>query len=147
MARTSSNFDDAAIQFQHQVLKNSGIGDETYLPRSVFLPRRHKVTLKDGREEAAMVMFGAVDDLLATTRVQLSDIKILIVNCSILNTTPSLSAMVINHYKLRHEVYFDLYFVVLIDKVRGDRERGEEGYRSSAGEQRMEPQQRRRWSE
>ncbi|KAF8377130.1 hypothetical protein HHK36_030503 [Tetracentron sinense] len=143
LARTSSNFDDAAIQFQHRVLKNSGIGDETYLPRSVFLPGRHKVTLKDGREEAAMVMFGAVDDLLATTGVRLNDIKILIVNCSILNTTPSLSAMVINHYKLRHEVYFDLYFVVLIDKVRGDRERGEEGYRSSAGEQRMEPRQRR----
>ncbi|KAF8396445.1 hypothetical protein HHK36_018064 [Tetracentron sinense] len=100
---SSSNFDDAAIQFQHRVLKNSGIGDETYLPRSVFLPGRHKVTLKDGREEAAMVMFGAVDDLLATTGVRLNDIKILIVNCSILNTTPSLSAMLINHYKLRHE--------------------------------------------
>ncbi|KAF8395425.1 hypothetical protein HHK36_019371 [Tetracentron sinense] len=33
------------------------------------------------------------------------------------------------------------------DRVRGDRERREEGYRSSTGEQRMEPQQRRRWPE
>ncbi|KAF8403918.1 hypothetical protein HHK36_012024 [Tetracentron sinense] len=120
LARTSSNFDDAAIQFQHRVLKNSGIGDETYLPRSVFLPGRHKVTLKDGREEAAMVMFGAVDDLLATTGVRLNDIKILIVNYSILNTTPSLSAMVINHYKLRHEVKevmkasFEAFLMVLL---------------------------------
>jgi 3-ketoacyl-CoA synthase len=51
-----------------------------------------------------MVMFGAVDDLLAATKIRPKDIKILIVNCGILNTTPSLSSMVINHYKLRHDI-------------------------------------------
>ncbi|KAK9282196.1 hypothetical protein L1049_005108 [Liquidambar formosana] len=104
LARKSGNFDNAAIEFQQRVLKNSGIGDETYLPKSIFRPG-HKITLKDGREEAAMVMFGAIDDLLAATKIQPKDIRILIVNCGILNTTPSLSAMVINHFKFRHNIH------------------------------------------
>ena len=85
------------------MLKNSGLGDETYLPRIIFQPD-HIITLRDGREEAAMLMFGAVDDLLATTRICPKDIKILIVNCRDLNPTPSLTAMIINHYKLSYKI-------------------------------------------
>nr|TKS00802.1 hypothetical protein D5086_0000179460 [Populus alba] len=92
LANKSGKFNDAAIKFQHRALKNSGIGDETYMPRIVFQPG-HKITLKDGREEAAMVMFGAVDDLPAATKIRPKDINILIVNCGILNTIPSLSSM------------------------------------------------------
>ncbi|XAR69566.1 Very-long-chain 3-oxoacyl-CoA synthase [Bertholletia excelsa] len=103
LARKSGYFNEAALEFQQKILKNSGIGDETYLPRTIFRPN-YKITLKDGREEAAMQMFGAVDDLLAATRIRPKDIRILIVNCGILNTTPSLSAMLINHYKLGHHV-------------------------------------------
>ncbi|KAF6149355.1 hypothetical protein GIB67_016893 [Kingdonia uniflora] len=104
LAKKSGNFDNTAIEFQNKVLKNSGIGEETYLPKSIFIPG-HKINLNDGREEAAMVMFGAVDDLLAATRIRTKDIKILVVNCGVLNTTPSLSAMVINHYKLPHDIH------------------------------------------
>lgn len=103
LARKSGNFDDAAIEFQQRVLKNSGIGDETYLPTGIFRAG-HRRTLKDGREEAAMVMFGAVNELLAATKIKIKDIRILIVNCGILNTTPSLSAMLVNHFKLGHYV-------------------------------------------
>lgn len=99
LAKKSGQFNDAAIQFQQRVLKNSGLGDETYLPRVVFQPDYEK-ELKGGREEAAAMMFGAVDELISVTRLRLKDIKILIVNCGVLNTTPSLSAMLINHYKL-----------------------------------------------
>ncbi|WCJ34652.1 3-ketoacyl-CoA synthase 10 [Euphorbia peplus] len=103
LAKNSGRFNDAAIEFQHRVLKNSGIGDETYMPRIVFQPG-YKISLKDGRDEAAMVMYGAVDDLFATTKVKTKDIRVLVVNCGVLNTTPSLSAMLINHYKLRHNI-------------------------------------------
>lgn len=103
LARKSGKFGNAAIEFQQQALKNSGIGDESYMPRVVFQPGQG-ITLKDGREEAATVMFGAVDDLLAATKIKTKDIKVLVVNCGILNPTPSLSAMVINHYKLRHNI-------------------------------------------
>ncbi|CDP14255.1 unnamed protein product [Coffea canephora] len=103
LAKRSGKFSDAAIEFQQRVLKNSGLGDETYLPRIIFQPD-HKITLRDGREEASMLMFGAVDNLLAATRISPKDIKILIVNCGVLNPTPSLSAMIINHYKLSHKI-------------------------------------------
>ncbi|CAI0553430.1 unnamed protein product, partial [Linum tenue] len=104
LAKQSGNFTDASIEFQHRGLKNSGLGDSTYMPRSVFRPAPHKITLRDGREEAAMVMFGAVDDLLAATQIRPKDINILVVNCGVLNTTPSLASMVINHYKLKHNI-------------------------------------------
>ncbi|KAJ8753139.1 hypothetical protein K2173_017705 [Erythroxylum novogranatense] len=104
LARESGKFNEAAIEYQQRVLKNSGIGDETYMPREVFRPTDYKITLKDGREEAAIVMFGAVDDLLAATKIRPKDIRILVVNCGALNTTPSLSSMIINHYKMRHDI-------------------------------------------
>lgn len=103
LARKSGNFNEAALEFKQQVLKNSGIGDETYLPRKVFCPG-YKPNLKDGREEAAMVFFGAIDDLLAATKIRPNEINMLVVNCGVLNTTPSLSSMIINHYKFRHNI-------------------------------------------
>ncbi|KAB2623219.1 3-ketoacyl-CoA synthase 15 [Pyrus ussuriensis x Pyrus communis] len=73
------------------------------MPRVVFCPD-YKIKLKDGREEAAMVMFGAINDLFGATKVRPKDIRILVVNCGVLNTTPSLSSMVIKHFKLRPNV-------------------------------------------
>lgn len=49
-------------------------------------------------------MFGAINELLAATKIKPKDIGILVVNCGVLNTTPSLSSMVINHFKLRKDV-------------------------------------------
>ncbi|GAA0165204.1 hypothetical protein LIER_43706 [Lithospermum erythrorhizon] len=103
LVRKSGKYGDAAMELQQRVLKKSGLGNETYLPRIVFRPD-YKMNLRDGREEARMLMFGAIDDLLATTKIRPKDIKVLIVNCGVLNPTPSLSAMVINHYKLRHNI-------------------------------------------
>jgi 3-ketoacyl-CoA synthase len=60
--------------------------------------------MEDARKEAEMVMFGAIDELLAKTGVKAKDIGILIVNCSLFNPTPSLSAMVVNHYRLRGNI-------------------------------------------
>ncbi|CAH8384748.1 unnamed protein product [Eruca vesicaria subsp. sativa] len=101
LAMKSGNFNETSIELQRTVLDQSGIGEESYMPRVVFKPG-HKVNLRDGRDEAAMVIFGAIDELLASTKINVKHIKILVLNCGVLNTTPSLSAMVINHYKLRH---------------------------------------------
>ncbi|KAG0491770.1 hypothetical protein HPP92_005168 [Vanilla planifolia] len=49
-------------------------------------------------------MFGAIDELFAKTNIKPKDVGILIVNCSLFNPTPSLSAMVVNHYKLRGNI-------------------------------------------
>ncbi|KAF8028213.1 hypothetical protein BT93_E0960 [Corymbia citriodora subsp. variegata] len=83
LARKSGKYSEEAIVFQEGVLKRSGIGDETYLPRAVFRPER-KITLKDGREEASMVIVSVVNELLSSTRVQPQDIGVLVVNCGFL---------------------------------------------------------------
>ncbi|MED6130650.1 hypothetical protein PIB30_002764 [Stylosanthes scabra] len=104
LARKSGNFNDTTIEFKERVLKKSGIGNETYMPKGVFRPN-YRTSLNEGREEASMVMVGAVKELLAVTKVRPKDIKILVVNCGILNTTPSLSSLMINHFKLRHDIH------------------------------------------
>jgi len=55
--------------------------------------------------EAEAVMFGCLDALFKSTGIDpRRDVRILIVNCSLFNPTPSLSAMIINHYKLRGNI-------------------------------------------
>ncbi|KAL6508484.1 hypothetical protein OROHE_021617 [Orobanche hederae] len=97
------HFSTTSIEFQQRVLNNSGLGDQTYLPWTIFHPD-YKKDLKGGREEAALLMYGATDELFSTTGLRPKDIKILIINCGVLNTTPSLSAMLINRYKLSHQI-------------------------------------------
>lgn len=103
MARKSSKFNEASLEFQKRIVESSGIGDETYVPKSIMSPE-NTATMKEGRAEASMVMFGALDELFEKTKIRPKDVGILVVNCSIFNPTPSLSAMIINHYKMRGNI-------------------------------------------
>ncbi|PNX86360.1 3-ketoacyl-CoA synthase 11-like protein [Trifolium pratense] len=60
--------------------------------------------MDEARKEAEEVMFGAIDEVLEKTGVNAKDIGILVVNCGMFSPTPSLSAMIVNHYKLRENV-------------------------------------------
>nr|KJB65415.1 hypothetical protein B456_010G093900 [Gossypium raimondii] len=62
MARASGKFDEASLQFQKRIVKSSGVGDETYLPKAV-MSDENSATMKEGRLEASTVMFGALDEL------------------------------------------------------------------------------------
>lgn len=99
----SGCFDNKSLEFQRKILERSGVGEQTYLP-----PVMHKLppkpTITAAREEAEQVMFGALDKLLEKTGVKPKDIGILVVNCSLFNPTPSLSAMIVNKYKLRGNI-------------------------------------------
>ncbi|XP_010273876.1 PREDICTED: 3-ketoacyl-CoA synthase 10 [Nelumbo nucifera] len=103
LARKSGKFDEASLEFQSQILKNSGMGDETYIPKAVMQPE-NCATMKEGRAEAATVIFGAMDELFDKCRIRPKDVGVLVVNCSLFNPTPSLSAMIINHYKMRGNI-------------------------------------------
>ncbi|CAI0465667.1 unnamed protein product [Linum tenue] len=88
---------------EKKILERSGLGQKTYLPEAVMaVPPNPNMDM--ARKEAEAVMFTAIDELLEKTGVKAKDIGILIVNCSLFNPTPSLSAMVVNHYKLRGNV-------------------------------------------
>ncbi|RWR87942.1 FAE1/Type III polyketide synthase-like protein [Cinnamomum micranthum f. kanehirae] len=67
----------------------------------------------EARKEAEMVMFGAVDELLAKTGVKAREIGIIVVNCSLFNPSPSLSSMIVNRYKLRGNVQPNSYALVV----------------------------------
>lgn len=103
MARQSGKFDEESLEFQRRMLESSGIGDETYVPKTI-MSKENTATMKEGREEASLVIFGALDELFEKTRIRPKDVGILVVNCSIFNPTPSLSAMIINHYKMRGNI-------------------------------------------
>jgi len=62
------------------------------------------ISMETAREEARVILFNLMDNLLARTKLQPKDIDILIVNCSLFCPTPSLSAMIINQYKLRSNI-------------------------------------------
>lgn len=96
-------FEDETLRFQTRISTRSGLGDETYLPRGIT-SRPPNLSLEEARVEAESVMFGALDDLFSKTGVKPRDIGILIVNCSLFNPTPSLSSMIVNHYKLRTDI-------------------------------------------
>eukprot|EP01018_Ginkgo_biloba_P013009 Gb_10050 [translate_table: standard] len=96
-------FTENTIEFQKRISERSGLGDETYLPPGV-LSKPPNLCMKEARLEAEAVMFGALDELFAKTGVRPKDVGILIVNCSLFNPTPSLSAMIVNHYKMRGNV-------------------------------------------
>ncbi|KAG9128834.1 hypothetical protein Leryth_009588 [Lithospermum erythrorhizon] len=100
---SKSEISERSLDFMKRILDSSGIGDETYVPRSIASPE-NTATMKEGRDEASAVMFGALDELFEKTRIRPKDVGILVVNCSIFNPTPSLSAMIINHYKMRGNI-------------------------------------------
>ncbi|WOG97821.1 hypothetical protein DCAR_0417162 [Daucus carota subsp. sativus] len=102
-SRLTGDFDESALEFQRKILERSGLGEETYVPEAMHsIPPRPSMAA--AREEAENVMYGALDSLFRNTGVKAKDIGILVVNCSLFNPTPSLSAMIVNKYKLRGNV-------------------------------------------
>jgi 3-ketoacyl-CoA synthase len=101
--KMSGFFDEKSVNFQQKILERSGLGDETYLPAAMHaLPPCPN--MKFAREEAEEVMFGCLDELFEKTKVKPKDIGVLVVNCSLFNPTPSLSAMIVNKYKMRGNI-------------------------------------------
>ncbi|XP_065863192.1 3-ketoacyl-CoA synthase 11-like [Euphorbia lathyris] len=99
----AGSFTEQNLAFQQKILERSGLGQKTYLPEAVMRVPPNPC-MAEARKEAETVMFSAIDELLGKTGVKAKDIGILVVNCSLFNPTPSLSAMIINHYKLRGNI-------------------------------------------
>ncbi|XP_021755134.1 3-ketoacyl-CoA synthase 5-like [Chenopodium quinoa] len=87
-------------RFQMRILERAGLGDETGLPPALqFIPP--EPSFSRTHDEAHLVIFSSIDELLKKTGVRPNNIGILITNCSIFCPTPSLSSMIMNKYKLR----------------------------------------------
>ncbi len=59
-------FSEESLEFQRRISQRNGLSEETYLPPALHtLPP--VVTMEKAREEARMVLFGAVQDVLDRT--------------------------------------------------------------------------------
>lgn len=96
-------YDPKSVRFQMRILERAGLGDETCLPQAIhYIPPQPTLAL--AREEVHLVIFSAIDELLAKTRLRPNDIDILVTNCSLFCPSPSLSSMIVNNYKMRSNI-------------------------------------------
>uniref|UniRef100_A0ACD6ACR9 Uncharacterized protein n=1 Tax=Avena sativa TaxID=4498 RepID=A0ACD6ACR9_AVESA len=97
--------DEESIEFGMRLLQRSGLGEETCAPVAYhYMPPDR--SLLASREEAELVIFGAVEELFARTAPAITpaDIDVLIVNCSVFTPVPVLADMVVHRYGLRADV-------------------------------------------
>ncbi|CAH9081983.1 unnamed protein product [Cuscuta epithymum] len=93
-----------SVAFQKQIMERSGIGERTCLPLPLHYIPINAMTLKLPMEEAELVIFSTMDNLLAKTGIDVNEIDMLIVNCGVFSPTPSISSMVVNKYKLKNDI-------------------------------------------
>jgi len=91
--RDSGFFTPESVEFQEKILRRAGVGEETYFPPGI-MSEPPVLTMQSAREEAEYVLASCMEELMRRTKIAPKDIDILIVNCSLFNPTPSLSAMV-----------------------------------------------------
>lgn len=112
--KAPQKFDEESTNFQLKLLSRSGIGSKSAFPSSI-LEHCHTIKENNGdersvcnmhfaREEAEIVVYGCLDALFLRNNVDPKSIDILIVNCSLFNPTPSLSAMIVNKYKMTSSI-------------------------------------------
>eukprot|EP00033_Pygsuia_biforma_P002583 GCRY01002858.1.p1 GENE.GCRY01002858.1~~GCRY01002858.1.p1 ORF type:complete len:566 (+),score=165.80 GCRY01002858.1:187-1884(+) len=95
--------DENNLKFQERILDRTGLGDETYWAEPMFsVPPL--TTMHSSRQEAEMVIFGTVKQLLDATGVAPQQIDILVLNCSLFCPTPSLTSMIVNKFKMRSDI-------------------------------------------
>ncbi|XP_074276288.1 3-ketoacyl-CoA synthase 19 [Silene latifolia] len=87
-----------------KTIVSSGIGESTYGPKNVIEGREENPTLSDALGEMDEIIFATLDKLFDKSGFAPSEIDILVVNVSLLATIPSLTARVVNRYKMRPDV-------------------------------------------
>ncbi|KAK4487858.1 hypothetical protein RD792_003594 [Penstemon davidsonii] len=83
---------------------NSGIGEDSYIPKIVMDGKEENPTLSDSLEEIDDLFFQTLDNLFSKSKVSPQEIDILVVNVSLISPVPSLTARIINRYKMRPDL-------------------------------------------
>lgn len=99
----SQKFTAKSVEFQKRILERAAVSEFVAVPPLLhYLPPR--LSQKSSRQEAEIVMFGCIQDLLEKTGVAPSEIGVLVVNCSVFNPIPSLSSMIVNKFGFRSDI-------------------------------------------
>lgn len=95
--------DDA--EFLSKILKSNGVGEKTQLPYDLLHHSHDCLTISHARKEAETVIFTILLELFSQYNVDPQKIDILVVNCSLFNPTPSLTSMIVNRFKMKHNIH------------------------------------------
>jgi 3-ketoacyl-CoA synthase len=60
-------FSEESLEFQRRISQRNGLSEETYLPPALHMQPKPVVNMENAREEARMVLFGAVQEVLDRT--------------------------------------------------------------------------------
>ncbi|KAJ6693559.1 hypothetical protein OIU85_004342 [Salix viminalis] len=91
-------------RFLLKTMVSSGIGEETYCPKNVIDGREESPTHMDAVSEMDGIIFPTLDKLFAKTGVSPSEIDIIVSSVSLISPAPSLTARVMNRYRMREDV-------------------------------------------
>ncbi|KAG9146626.1 hypothetical protein Leryth_014642 [Lithospermum erythrorhizon] len=91
-------------KFLLKAIVNSGIGEETYVPRNIIQCRENCTTLDDSVLEMDEFIFDTLDNLFKKTSISPKEIDVLVVNVSMLTLNPSLTSRIVNRYNMRENV-------------------------------------------
>lgn len=93
---------------QGKILKTNGVGNDTQLPdnlRKLDSNGPIQTSIAFARKEAEIVMFDVLQQLFERYNIDPTTIDILVVNCSLFNPTPSLTSMIVNRFKMKHDIH------------------------------------------
>lgn len=79
----------------------TGLGDDTAVVPTIQGGDRSLCGIKSSRQEFAQCCFAPILEALDKAGVPASEVDFVITNSSLFNPTPSLSAVVMNHFKMR----------------------------------------------
>ena len=106
----SKCFTERSLEFQEKITRTSCISEDSIFPETIFASEKpgywgkdaekKALNMQGARDEAEAMMCKAVEDLLKATGTRAQDIGVLVVNCSLFCPTPSLSAMLVNRFKV-----------------------------------------------
>jgi len=88
------------LDFQEKIAYRTGLGDDTAVVPAIQAGRDEALGMEPARFEFAATCFPTIQELLDKTGVCADQINFVITNSSLFNPTPSLSAMVVNHFKM-----------------------------------------------
>lgn len=93
-------FSTEDIDFQEKIAYRTGLGDDTAVCPAIQSGEASKLGIEAARFEFGATCFTTIQDLLNKTGIRPKDIDIVITNSSLFNPTPSLSAAILNHFKM-----------------------------------------------
>ncbi|KAH7537306.1 hypothetical protein FEM48_Zijuj03G0078700 [Ziziphus jujuba var. spinosa] len=91
-------------RFLLKTMVKSGLGEETYGPRSIIEGREQNPSQVDSLSEMDDIFFDTLDGLFRKTKIPPSQIDILVVNVSLFSPMPSLSSRIVNRYRMRGDI-------------------------------------------